>query len=180
MAKETKLHILRGFSQLLSDNDFDKVTVTMLVEKCNISRQTFYYHFHDIMDVLEWTFQNATQELVKESLEADDRADALQTYLSFVRKNRKKLSRLVESRKWFQIEGMLVDATSAYLEKMARSRLSELEISYDDMQVMLKFYACGMTGVLLQSLNEGALNEERMIRQLERIITGRMYPGKRE
>lgn len=180
MREDMKKQISDTFINMLEKEDIDKITVTRLIEKCHISRQTFYYHFHDIMDVLEWTFQNATQELVKESLEADDRADALQTYLSFVRQNRKKLSRLVESRKWFQIEGMLVDAASAYLEKMARGRLSELEISYDDMQVMLKFYACGMTGVLLQSLNEGALNEERMIRQLERIITGRMYPGKHE
>lgn len=151
MREDMKKQISDTFIDMLEKEDIDKITVTRLIEKCHISRQTFYYHFHDIMDVLEWTFQNATQELVKESLEADDRADALQTYLSFVRQNRKKLS-----------------------------RLSELEISYDDMQVMLKFYACGMTGVLLQSLNEGALNEERMIRQLERIITGRMYPGKHE
>ena len=94
MREDMKKQISDTFINMLEKEDIDKITVTRLIEKCHISRQTFYYHFHDIMDVLEWTFQNATQELVKESLEADDRADALQTYLSFVRKNRKKLKTL--------------------------------------------------------------------------------------
>ena len=54
MAKETKMHILRGFSQLLDHKDFAKITVTMLVEKCNISRQTFYYHLADIGALMMW------------------------------------------------------------------------------------------------------------------------------
>ena len=34
MAKSTKALILKAFSELLADHDFDKITVTMLVEKC--------------------------------------------------------------------------------------------------------------------------------------------------
>ena len=88
----------------------DKITVTRLIEECHVSRQTFYYHFHDIMDVLEWTFKRSTQILVQKSLESEDRMAALKEFSSFVRMNRRKLKRLVESKRWFQIEGMMVDA----------------------------------------------------------------------
>ena len=41
MAKSTKAQILQHFSELLKDYDLDKITVTMLVSECEISRQTF-------------------------------------------------------------------------------------------------------------------------------------------
>ena len=45
---------------------------------------------------------------------------------------------------------------------------------------MLMFYACGMVGVLFQNIDEKQVNEERLLRQIERIITGKMFPGKQE
>ncbi len=44
------------------------------------------------MDVLEWTFRRATQELVQKSLNEEDRLGALTTYVAFVRQNRKNSS----------------------------------------------------------------------------------------
>ena len=102
MREDMKTQIADTFSELLEKEDIDKITVTQLIEKCQISRQTFYYHFHDIMDVLEWTFKRSTQILVQRSLESQDRIGALKEYLSFVRLHHRKLKRLVDSKKWFQ------------------------------------------------------------------------------
>ena len=74
MREDMKAVIADTFSQMLDKEDIDKITVTKLIAECHISRQTFYYHFKDIMDVLEWTFRRATQELVQKSLD-DGRPD---------------------------------------------------------------------------------------------------------
>lgn len=178
--KDMKTQIADTFSDLLEEENLDKITVTKLIDRCHISRQTFYYHFHDIMDVLEWTFRRATQELLERSLNQSARIDALLAYMQFVKQHRRKLKRLVDSKKWYQIEGMMVDAVTAYLEKMAQSRPRNLQISYEEMQIMLRFYACGMVGVLVQCMEEGKVDEERVLIQIERIITGKVFPGNRE
>ena len=41
------------FAEMVKQGNVDKITVKALIEECHISRQTFYYHFQDIMDVLE-------------------------------------------------------------------------------------------------------------------------------
>ena len=61
---------------------------------------------------------------------------------------------------------------------MVRSRVPDIEISYDDLEIMLRFYAAGMVGVLLLYAGKPNLNEEKMIIQIERIITGKMFPGR--
>ena len=181
MKEDMKLLISDTFTQMLEKEDIDKITVTKLIEKCHISRQTFYYHFQDIMDVLDWTFRRGTQELAQESLnilEAEGRAAALQVYVAFVRKNRVKFEKLLYSRRWVEIENLLVESVMMYLREVAQDRLEDLAVSYDDMEVMLRFYACGMVGVLMQYAGKKAPNEEKLVRQIERIITGNMFPAK--
>lgn len=82
MREDMKAQIADAFSRILEKEDIDKITVTRLIEECHVSRQTFYYHFHDIMDVLEWTFKRSTQILVQKSLESEDRMAALKEFSS--------------------------------------------------------------------------------------------------
>ena len=120
MREDMKAVIADTFSQMLDKEDIDKITVTKLIAECHISRQTFYYHFKDIMDVLEWTFRRATQELVQQSLTEEARLGALTPYVAFERQNRTKFARLLYSRRWVQIEGMLVEAVTVSSEAEAR------------------------------------------------------------
>ena len=54
LREDMKILIAEAFIDLLEKESIDKITVKQLIEECHISRQTFYYHFRDIMDVLEW------------------------------------------------------------------------------------------------------------------------------
>lgn len=180
MREDMKKQIADTFSGLLEKENIDKITVTRLIEECHISRQTFYYHFHDIMDVLQWSFTQAAQEMAAHSLEMEDRKDVLRLFITFIERHRKKLERLLYSKNWVQIEQILVDALTVYLRQMIRGEASDIMVNYDDMEVLLRFFACGLSGVLLQYGRESHVNEEKLIRQLEKIITGEMFPGKRK
>ena len=178
MREDMKAVIADTFSQMLDKEDIDKITVTKLIGECHISRQTFYYHFKDIMDVLEWTFKRATEELVQRSLKAEDNIVTLKEFAIFIRQNRTKLERLLYSRRWVEIENLLTEAAVAYLAEMARNKVPEISLSFDELEIMLKFYACGMVGVLMQYMVKPHLDEEKLVIQIEKIITGKMFPGK--
>lgn len=38
--------------QMMADKPIDEISVMALCKKCKVNRQTFYYHFHDIYDLL--------------------------------------------------------------------------------------------------------------------------------
>ena len=61
MAVNMKSMIAETFMALSKTKDVDKITVMDLVKACHISRQTFYYHFQDILEVIEWSMQQAFQ-----------------------------------------------------------------------------------------------------------------------
>ena len=54
MSSLTKKAIAYTFKDILKEKSFSKITVTDIAKRCDINRQTFYYHFQDIRDLVEW------------------------------------------------------------------------------------------------------------------------------
>ncbi|MDY2648605.1 MAG: TetR family transcriptional regulator [Pyramidobacter porci] len=48
----TKKEIQSAFWQLLEERPFGKITVKAVVARCGVNRNTFYYHFQDLRDLL--------------------------------------------------------------------------------------------------------------------------------
>ena len=55
MQNITKTALEASLKKLLLKKPLDKITIRDLTEDCGISRMTFYYHFKDIYDLVEWT-----------------------------------------------------------------------------------------------------------------------------
>ena len=53
MPNATHKLILDTFGRQLERMPFEKITVSGLIKECAISRNTFYYHFEDIYDLLD-------------------------------------------------------------------------------------------------------------------------------
>ena len=54
MTNATKLALEKSLKHLLLKKPLDKITINDLTTDCGISRMTFYYHFKDIYDLVEW------------------------------------------------------------------------------------------------------------------------------
>ena len=50
----TKKAIAYTFKDLLKEKSFNKITINDIAKRSDINRQTFYYHFQDIRDLVEW------------------------------------------------------------------------------------------------------------------------------
>lgn len=53
----TKKMLSEALKTLIKKKNFDKISVSELIRICNINRNTFYYHFDNIYDLLEWTLE---------------------------------------------------------------------------------------------------------------------------
>lgn len=60
----TKKVIAYEFKDLLKEKPFNKITVNDIAKKSNINRQTFYYHFQDIQDLVEWICVEETNKIL--------------------------------------------------------------------------------------------------------------------
>lgn len=61
---ETKLLMAEVLKNLIKDRPFSKITVQDIVSKCNINRNTFYYHFESNYDLLYFTYAQEVKKVV--------------------------------------------------------------------------------------------------------------------
>ena len=62
----TKQMLAEALISLSNKKDFSKITVYEIVDYCNINRKTFYYHFTDIYDLLEWHLNNELSRAISQ------------------------------------------------------------------------------------------------------------------
>ena len=55
MSQVTKRALVASLKNQLLKKPLDKVTISDITDDCGISRMTFYYHFKDIYDLVEWS-----------------------------------------------------------------------------------------------------------------------------
>ena len=57
MSQVTKRALEASLKHLLLQKPLNKITINDIAEDCGINRMTFYYHFKDIYDLVEWTLR---------------------------------------------------------------------------------------------------------------------------
>ena len=65
--KSTKALILSSLYDLLRENPYEKVTVSAIVKNCGISQRTFYHHFKDKYDLMEWSYLHALDDYYEQN-----------------------------------------------------------------------------------------------------------------
>ena len=57
MSEITKKALATSLKKLLSKKELSKITIANITNDCGVNRQTFYYHFKDVYDLLEDIFK---------------------------------------------------------------------------------------------------------------------------
>ena len=61
----TKKLLSSSLKKLMEHKKLSKITVSEIIADCGVNRKTFYYHFKDIYDLLKWTLELETVEMLK-------------------------------------------------------------------------------------------------------------------
>ena len=55
---KTKWKLAEALKKLMKEKSLHKITIQDIVEESGLTRQSFYYHFHDICEIIEWICKN--------------------------------------------------------------------------------------------------------------------------
>jgi AcrR family transcriptional regulator len=179
MPIDTKIVISETLFELLESKSIDKITVKDIVEVCNVTRQTFYYHFQDIMDVIEFYLHHHMEEFLEESLKANSMEEAMRVLISSLLENIHLVYKLLDSRKREQTEALLFDTMKAYFNGMIDRKELLLDLNRSDMEMTIDFYSHGIVGVLLQpKYRYKSIDVDMVSRQICKLFCGEMFKNK--
>lgn len=151
----TKNAIIDTFWLLLDEKPYNKITVKDIVDCCQINRNTFYYHFHDIPELLETTVKNETDDIIRSYGKLGAHLECI-TYLIERCCNRKKaILHIYRSvyREYFinELEKVELYAVTHYIDTVT----AEQPLPSEDKELFIRFYKCLFTGYFIDWLNNG-------------------------
>lgn len=175
MSTNMKNVIAETFFAMVKEKGIDKVTVKDLVETCHISRQTFYYHFQDILDVVEWSAKQGIQKAVEMTLAIQDPEEVMERVVQAAMDNWAILEDLMKSHKREYLERIFADSLRDYLLELIRREAPGLEVPYEETVVAIQFYINGIAGVLMDQCGKPDCDPKRLARQLLDLIQGKIF-----
>lgn len=147
MAKQTQKFIMSTFMQLLENESLDKITVRDIVEECEINRNTFYYHYSDIYDLLDDVFRVEAEKFLEQDV--DDNTTFGEEYAraaQFVLKYRKAILHIYDSKKRDLLENYLETLAFSFINRFVKKESEGYVLSDDDVDYITGFYTHAIVG----------------------------------
>lgn len=88
VAQTTKRALEASLKKLLLRKPLNKITINDITEDCGVNRMTFYYHFKDIYDLVDWILVEDATEALEGHQDFETWSDAFRDMLEKVQANR--------------------------------------------------------------------------------------------
>ena len=175
----------RAFIELLSEKDFEYITVKEICHKADVNRSTFYLHYDTVADLLEESVEYVMSDFYR-SFNADNieakitegtldelmliRPEYLVPYLTYIRGNKKLFLTMIRKSKVLGLE----KCYTKLFEKVLDPILKRFRVNPDYRRHMMTFYINGMIAVIMEWLkNDCKESIEEIASVLEYIVGSR-------
>ncbi len=153
MAEDMRETIANAAKTLLFDKKVRKLTVKDIVEECHITRQTFYYHFEDIPDLMAWSLRRNFDRVIAQCQTQKNGEEALRYLLSAAVNARLMLKKGMQSNYGEELERQLEGLLMDFLSHVAASRGLYARVSAREAELLLRYH-CGGVMFLLRDWKE--------------------------
>lgn len=176
MAKQyTKNLIKKEFIKLLSEKPFSSITIAMLADRCEINRNTFYYHYDDIYSLVR---EILSDEIAKVDLDFDETSSwesSMVAAVSFLLDNKKAAENIFRSIDKKDTDAYLYEVCESVMKKYIdkECELKDIRASEADKRIVVDFYRAALVGLLDKWIQDG-MNEtpEKIIYRIGKLFDG--------
>ena len=175
-SQQTKQALAAALKELMAQKPIENITIHDLTEHCGIRRQTFYYHFEDVYDLLRWMFQEEGIPLLEQQKGALLWQEGLLQLFRYIEENRavclcalKSVGRK-ELKRFFEAD---IHAIIYRTVEQLGNEVGAIQagVTKDDVDLLTHFYVLACVG-LLESWLLGEIDRtpEELIAFLDRIL----------
>ena len=170
MADFTKTAIRKSFLRFLNEKPLKQISVRDIVEDCGINRNTFYYHFQDIPQLLLSIIKEDAERIISQHSGTDSLEEGVDAVEEFCMANRNAVMHIYRSvsREAFEHYTWEIcdHAVGQYLEAITQDR----QLSWKNYEVIRAYMKCVLFGIVMGWLEHGMKDDIRTFtRQLCRL-----------
>ena len=177
MASNTKEALAAAMKKMLAVKPIDKITVKDLVEECGVNRQTFYYHFDDVYDLMEWVFEQDADRVLPSEIGTDIVSErwreCVRIYFRYLSDNRSMVLNIYNSQNRSYMLRYYRERLRGCVHGFAVIAAEDKSIEWADLEFVVDFYVNGVVGLISMWLdNNMELPPEYTINRMMTMLDG--------
>lgn len=149
-----KRAIIEALDELLTDKSFDDVQVQDICEKAQVSRTTFYRHFRDKYDLVNWTYEHYKDVLNKRGSKYEVFDKSIVYLLEFMQSKRNFFLKALRYTGQNSLAESIIETIEGYMIECYEDAVGKENVSRADLDLLL-YQAGGQAAVAYRWLFEG-------------------------
>ncbi|MBQ9007014.1 MAG: TetR/AcrR family transcriptional regulator C-terminal domain-containing protein [Atopobiaceae bacterium] len=167
----TKRALSEAFSELLKEKPFEQITVTDITRKAGVNRQTFYYHFRDLYDLIAFSVKQHIHAILPDMDSTTDWELDLVTVLNALREERDSVYKLGHSIDPGYAKRFMREHVSGLVSSFITKMQPEAHLTQEDRRLIAQFFGAGLIDILDSWVDEGMLEPpEHLVRRLSLFL----------
>jgi len=164
----TKRMLADSLKKLMATKPLNKISIHEITEDCGVNRQTFYYHFHDIFDLLEWMFKEETLALFQDRDESFTLGEGVLRLLKYIQDNEALCLCTLQSLGHKHLRKFFYEGINNVILSVVNEYASGLNVSEKHKMFIAHFYTASFAGFIENWLQEGLKDDpDEIIRLCE-------------
>ncbi len=163
MSQITKKALEESLKKLLLQKPLNKITVSDITEDCGINRMTFYYHFKDIYDLVEWSCLEDASKALSGKKTYNTWQEGYLNIFEAVKENKPFIENVYNSVSREQVENYLYKLTFKLLEDVVEEQAQGMSILKEDKYFIANFYKYAFVGLMLEWIKDGMKQDPKLI-----------------
>ena len=155
MPNRTKEMLAESLMKLLARRTLDKITIQDIVDDCGYNRQTIYYHFHDIYDLIDWIFAAQTQELIEKCRACGSLDVGVEAVIAYMRENRRLILNILRSVNGEKLLDNLYRSAQSIVLSALENHPGVQELSTEYRELVAEAFKYALAGLLIDWMRAG-------------------------
>ncbi len=173
MSQITKHALEESLKRLLAQKPLHKITISDITEDCGVNRMTFYYHFKDIYDLVEWSCAEEARKALGGKKTYDTWQEGFLQLFQAVLENKPFIMNVYHSVSREQVENYLYEVTYSLLIGVVEEKAVGMSVRQEDKEFIAHFYKYGFVGLMLDWIRgDMKADPQTLIDRLGVIIHG--------
>ena len=173
MSDLTKRALEQSLKNLLLQKPLSKITISDIADDCGINRMTFYYHFKDIYDLIEWSCEEDARKALEGKKTYDTWQQGLLQIFEAVQENRAFILNVYRSISREQVENYLYKLTYQLLIGVVHEQAEGMSVREEDQDFIATVYKYAFVGLMLDWIkNDMKADPAVIVDRLAAVIHG--------
>ncbi len=167
----TKRALASGLKELMKTKNFDKISVADIAGSCGLNRQTFYYHFQDKFDLVNWIYFNELISIVADGLTFENWDSQICEILTIMKRDQSFFQTTLKSSGNNGFQNYLIRITREVLLDIIRRLAENHPLSPENLSFLAEFYTFGIVGIIVQWAQNGMQeNPQEISKNLRSLV----------